>query len=45
MHHGKDIGVYSISVLNFLSSSISVIFVLMCIAVSSSPVVCGFSLF
>ena len=39
-------GVYGITLLSFLSSSILVILILMCgIAVSSSPVVCGFSSF
>ena len=39
-------GVYGITLLSFLSSGILVILILMCgIAVSSSPVVCGFSSF
>ena len=39
-------GVYGIAVLNFVSSGISVILILICgIAVSSSPTVCGFSSF
>ena len=39
-------GVYSIVVLSFFSSGISVILILMCgIAVSSCPAMCGFSSF
>ena len=43
---GGNMGVYVLAVLSFLSSGISVILNLMCgNAVSSSPVVCGFSSF
>ena len=44
--HEGDIGVYGIAVLSVFSSGVSIILILMCgIAVSSSPVVCGFSSF